>query len=84
VYIRAGDRIVSGENRVLMIYLTEKDKKNIADMHSDCNVYCQMPNDIPEKYIDRVLLIMKMFKEDVQNELTKPTSDSPGTDDKCL
>lgn len=79
--IRVGNRIASGKNQLLMIYLTEKDKKNIADMHPDCNVYCQIPDDIPEKYIKRIQTIIEMFKEDCEDELAKPTKDSSNTNE---
>ena len=78
--LRAGNSIINGEDHFIMIYLTEKDKKNIANMDPDCNVYCEYPDDMPAKYIPRIKTLMKMFKEDCENGGNNESTDSTNPD----
>jgi len=52
-------------NVLKMIYLTEQDKENIKNMHSDCNVYSVFDD---KKDIEEVKAILKRFKILCENE----------------
>lgn len=45
--VKVGDKIYDGKKVPVMIILTNGDKKNIANMHSECTRYCEYPE---EKY----------------------------------
>ena len=52
--------IKNGESELVMIYLTDSDKRNIKNMHPDCKVYAQFPESMP---IDKVEKEMTDFKK---------------------
>jgi hypothetical protein len=53
-------KILNGEEGLLMIYLTEKDKDNIRNMKPECSVYAQFPDRMDVEF---VLHEMEEFKK---------------------
>lgn len=49
-------------NELLVVYLEDKDKENIKNMHPDCNLYCEFDDKIfhPNTIIE---LLKKLKKE---------------------
>lgn len=66
--VRVGNSIADGKHQFIMVYLTDKDKKNIGDMLPDAHVYGEFPDDVPPKYIKIIKLQMEQFKEECENE----------------
>ncbi len=48
-------------HKILVVYLEDKDKENIKNMHSDCNIYCEFDDNIfiPSKIIDLIHTLKK-------------------------
>jgi len=76
MFVRVGNQIVSGESQVIMIYLTDKDKQLISSMRKEDHVYCEYPDDMPEKYKGRVKLLMEMFKEACEEDESSTNPDN--------
>ena len=66
--VRVGSSIASGANQVIMIYLTDQNKQDITNMASGCNVFCEYPDDLPEKFVEIIKIQMKQLKEECENE----------------
>ena len=48
-------------HNILVVQLTDQDKKNIADMHPDCDLYCSYDEEYKEDYV--IELLTKLKKE---------------------
>jgi len=47
-------------HKILIVYLEDKDKKNIKNMHSDCNLYCEYDeSEFKTEYIKELLIKLK-------------------------
>jgi len=44
--VKVGDRWYSGTEQLIMVELTEEDKKNIQNMHPGARKYCQHPDNL--------------------------------------
>ena len=52
--VKIGNRIYDSEHEIIMIILSDADKKNIAEMHPDCEKYCSYPSDIYQpKFVEQ-------------------------------
>ena len=38
--VKVGNKVYDHVDQPIMVQLTDQDKKNIANMHPECNVYC--------------------------------------------
>lgn len=50
--VKIGNNIYDSENEPIMIILSDNDKSNITNMHSDCTKYCSFPNDSDKDKIE--------------------------------
>ena len=57
--ILVNEHIYDGKKEIVMIQLTDKDKENIKNMDSDCNIYCEYPD---EEDTNKVIELMNDFK----------------------
>lgn len=55
--VKIGDKIYDGGVEPVMVILTDDDKKNIANMHSECAKYCAAPDEVSESEMDRFMEI---------------------------
>lgn len=53
--VKVGDKIYDGNEELVMIILTDDDKKNIARMLPDCTRYCQGPDDVSDEEMDKFM-----------------------------
>ena len=42
VFVRG--KIYDGNDETIVVHLTKQDKKNIENMHKDCDLYCEYPD----------------------------------------
>jgi len=52
---------------LLVVYLTEQDKKNIVNMCPECSLYSQFDAEIFD--VEAVKQLLKKLKKEVQNEV---------------
>ena len=57
--IKTIDKEYDGDNEIVMVVLTEQDKRNIANMHADCTKYCQYPAsaNLTDEFVDTFMEI---------------------------
>jgi len=49
--VKIGDQVYDAEKQPIMLILSDIDKENISNMHSDTMKYCAFPEDIDESEI---------------------------------
>ena len=57
--VKVGDRIYSADDELVMVILTDKDKKNIENMWPECTKYCAGPDGTPDDVMDEFMEIAK-------------------------
>ena len=53
------EKIYDGKKEIIVVYLTKQDKKNIQNMHKDCDLYCEYPD---SKDTNKVIALLADLK----------------------
>ena len=51
--------VYDGKKDIVVVMLTDSDKKNIKNMNKECNIYCEFPDDMDIEKVNGYLAEIK-------------------------
>jgi hypothetical protein len=74
------DGVFNGEKEIIGIYLTDADKKNIHNMHSDCRIYAQFPlpdnNEDAREEREKISKYLSLMRDYIEEVIIKNQNES--------